>query len=92
MIVRILTEGQYSLPSAQLDQINEIDNKLVDAVASGDRKEYHQLFAKMIETVREKGKPLGPEALTESQIILPAPDTTLDEAKSLFTGDGLIPG
>ena len=37
MIVRILTEGQYNLPGAYIDDLNAIDNELVDVVAAEDR-------------------------------------------------------
>ena len=30
MIVRILTEGQFNLPGAFIDELNELDNKLVE--------------------------------------------------------------
>lgn len=92
MIVRILTEGQYRLSSAYLGKLNEIDNNLVNVVASGDEKKFEDLFSQMIELVQKKGEPLGPHELIESELVLPAPDTTLEEAKTLFTGDGLIPG
>ncbi|MBI2864312.1 MAG: hypothetical protein HYX94_07080 [Chloroflexi bacterium] len=92
MIVRILTEGQFQLPGAQLDKLNDLDNQVVDAVAAYDGKQFHHLFDQMLELVRDKGEPLPPELIAESQVILPAPDTTLDEARSLFTGEGLIPG
>ncbi len=91
MIVRILSEGQYQLPSAQLDSLNDLDNKVVDAVAAEDPKEFQQLFGRMLKLVREQGEPLPPDIISESQIILPAPDTTMDEARSLFSGEGLIP-
>ncbi|MBI4317707.1 MAG: hypothetical protein HY675_04385 [Chloroflexi bacterium] len=92
MIVRILTEGQYRLSSGVLDKLNEIDNDLVNVVASGDQKKYEKLLSQMIDLVRKKGQPLKPDEIVESELILPSPDTTLEEAKSLFTGDGLIPG
>ncbi len=92
MIVRILGEGQYRLSSTYLDKLNEIDNNLVKVVESGDETKYKQLFSKMIELVKQHGQPLGDDELVESELVLPAPDTTLKEAVSMFTGDGLIPG
>lgn len=92
MIVRILAEGQYQLPSAQLDSLNEIDNQVVDAVAANDQKKFQQFFDRMLNLVRDKGESLPPDVIAESQIILPQPDTTIEEARSLFTGEGLIPG
>ena len=41
MIVRILTEGQFSLPGAHLDELNDIDNRLVEVVEREDRAEFN---------------------------------------------------
>ncbi|MDP2663514.1 MAG: hypothetical protein Q8R28_22600 [Dehalococcoidia bacterium] len=92
MIVRILSEGQYRLDSSHLDQLNALDNRLVQVVADADDVEYHKLFAEMLALVREKGSRVGNEELLESDSILPAPDTTLKEARGLFIGDGLVKG
>ncbi|MDO8670851.1 MAG: hypothetical protein Q7O66_05405 [Dehalococcoidia bacterium] len=92
MIVRILSEGQYQLPGAQLDQLNDLDNQVVDAVAANDQEGFKVLFGRMLKLVREQGQPLPLEIISESQIILPDADTTMDEARLLFTGEGLIPG
>lgn len=92
MIVRILTQGQYRLPSSQLDRLNRLDNKIVDAIASGRAESYAKLLAQMLDIVRKQGTPLPMEELVESDVILPAPDTTFQEAKRLFRGEGAIPG
>ena len=92
MIVRILTEDQYDLSGAHLDELNEIDNQLVQVVEEGDRAQFEQLLEKMLGLVREKGKPLPVDELVESDIVLPQPDITLEEAGELFTGEGLLPG
>lgn len=91
MIVRIATEGQYRLPSAVLDKLNNLDNNIVEVVAAGDTKKFQKLFGQMISLVRKQGQPLKPDELVESQVILPPPDTTLEDAKNLFTGAGLVP-
>ncbi len=36
MIVRILSEGQYRLAGAYLDELNNLDNQLVRLLAAGD--------------------------------------------------------
>lgn len=92
MIVRILHEGQYRLESSYLDQLNVLDDRLVQIVAAGDEAEYRLVFAEMLSLVREKGSRVGEEELLESDIILPAPETSLKEARGLFIGDGLIRG
>ena len=42
--------------------------------------------------VREKGSPLPIDEIVESDLILPEPDLTLEEAQVLFVGEGLLPG
>jgi hypothetical protein len=91
MIVRISTEGQYRLSSAILDDLSEIDEKIITAVANENKDEYQTLFNEMLDIVRKNGQPLDPEELLESAIVLPPPDTSFDEAKKLFVGDGVIP-
>ena len=92
MIIRITTEGQYILPSAFVDQLNDIDNQLVDAVEAGDRSRFGGLLTQMLDLVREHSSPLPVDEIVESDLILPAPDTTLEEAQGLFVGGGLLPG
>ena len=92
MIVRILTEGQFNLPGAHLDELNDIDNQLVEVVEKEDRAGFDRLLKKMLDLVREKGSPLPVDELVESDLVLPQPDITLEEAEELFTGEGLLPG
>ncbi len=92
MIVRILTEGQYNLPGAHLDELNEIDNQIVEVVETEDRGEFERLLKVMLDLVREKGTPVPVDELVESDLVLPEPDITLEEAEALFTGEGLLPG
>lgn len=92
MIVRISTEGQYRLDSELLDTLNEHDNKLVDIIADGDEAGFKTTFANMLALIREHGAKVEPEEIVESDVILPPPDLTFDEARKLFTGDGVIPG
>ena len=92
MIVRILTEGQYDLPGAFVDELNEIDNKIVEVVENENKEEFERLLKSMLDVVREKGTPVPVDELVESDLVLPEPDITLEEAKDLFTGEGLIEG
>ena len=92
MIVRILTEGQYNLPGAYVDELNDIDNQIVEVVEQEDRQGFDRLLKKMLDLVREKGTPVPVDELIESDLVLPEPDITLEEAEELFTGEGLLPG
>ena len=92
MIVRISSEGQYNLPGSFIDQLNDIDNELVEAVEAEDQAAYEVLLKRMLDLVREHGSPLPVDELVESDLILPEPDLTLREAEVLFVGEGLLPG
>ncbi len=92
MIVRISSEGQYNLPGSYIDQLNDIDNELVEAVEADELAAYETLLKQMLDLVREHGQPLSVDELVESDLILPEPDLTLQEAKELFVGEGLLPG
>jgi hypothetical protein len=91
MIIRISTEGQYRVSSAHLDELGEIDEKIITAVANEKKDDYQTLFNEMLDIVRKNGQPLDPEELLESAIVLPPPDTSFDEARKLFVGEGVIP-
>ena len=91
MIVRILTEGQYNLPGAFVDRLNEIDNEIVEAVGREDREAFRKLLDEMLDHVRKNGTEVPVEELVESDIVLPEPDITLEEAGELFTGEGIVP-
>ena len=45
----------------------------------------------MAEAVRTNGTRLPDEDLSPSEAIVPPPDLTLEEARELFEGEGLIP-
>lgn len=90
MIVRIATQGQYRFPGGLLGQLNELDNHIVEVVAKGDAAEFHRLYAEMVSLVENEGTPLAADEIVESEIILPPPDITLQEAKDLFVGAGLV--
>ena len=91
MIVRILTEGQYNFPGAYMDQLNEIDNQLVEVVEEENRPEFERLLKSMLDLVRDNGSPVPVDEIVESDLVLPEPDITLEEAEAVFTGEGLIP-
>ena len=92
MIVRILGEGQFNLPGAVIDDLNEIDNRMVEAVAAEDEVQFQSLLDEMFRLVRDRGEPLPLDQLVESDLILPETDLTLDEAQHIFIGDGLLLG
>ena len=92
MIIRILTEGQFNFPGRYIDELNEIDNHLVEAVEAEDREMLGQFLKQMLDFIKANGSPVPIDELVESDLILPEPDITLKEAEELFVGEGLLPG
>ncbi len=90
MIIRIMGEGQYRVSSSILDDLNVIDNRIVDQVTKNDEAGFKEELSKLISTIKAEGEPLDPAEIVESDIIVPPGDLTLDEAKRVFSGCGLI--
>ena len=92
MIVRILGKGQFQLDDALLGRLNELDNAVATTVAAGDAKGFSRAFAELIGMVESEGKPVPDDQLVTSDHVLPHADTTLEEARDAFAGEGAIPG
>jgi predicted transcriptional regulator len=91
VIVRVSTVGQFRLPDEDATRLNELDNAAVAAVEAGDEGRFSDLFGQMVALVRADGEELAADEIVQSDVILPPPDTSFDEAAAEFTGDGLIP-
>jgi hypothetical protein len=92
VIVRISTEGQYDVSEDDAAGLNELDNEAVASCEASDEQAFREVFGRLRDYVRTKGHPVGDDELVGSDIILPPPDVSLEEAKREFQGDGLIPG
>ena len=90
MIIRIMGEGQYRVPEALCDELNQIDNRIVDLVEEGKAEEFSSELARLIFEIKEKGGPIEAEELLESDIIVPPEDLSLEEAKDVFKGSGIF--
>jgi hypothetical protein len=91
VIVRVAGQGQYRIPDADQDRLNELDNAVVEAVDAGDEPRFQELWGQMLALIETDGNALDGDELVESDIIMPPRDITIEEARSEFTGEGLIP-
>jgi bifunctional DNA-binding transcriptional regulator/antitoxin component of YhaV-PrlF toxin-antitoxin module len=91
MIVRVFTEGQYRIPDEQRERLNELDNDVVAVCRDGDEQRFRESYDRLLEFVRSAGERLPDDELTGSDLMLPPPDITFEEAKTEFSGEGLIP-
>lgn len=92
MIIRISNEGQYEVAEADVAALNELDNEATAACESDDEEGFRSAFNRLLEFIRTNGHPVEEDHLGGSDLILPPPDVSLEEAKEEFSGEGLIPG
>lgn len=91
MIVRVLGEGQFEVDEEVAKGLNDLDEQAEQALEARDQEQFSELLGRMAEAVRTNGARLPDEDLSPSEAIIPPEDLTLDEARELFEGDGLIP-
>jgi hypothetical protein len=78
----------------QLDELNRLDDAVQAAVEAGDRESFSRALAALITGVRTAGSELPADFLGPSDLVLPGPDSSLEEVKELLSTSeqGLIPG
>ena len=91
MIVRIMGDGQYRVDDSVAAEISDLDDQAGAALEAGDEQAVRDLLRRLAETVRSHGTRLDDSDLSPSDGIVPPDDLTLEEARELFSGEGLIP-
>ena len=91
MIVRLMGEGQFQVDEGVLEELQQLDDQAGQAIEQGDEAGLRSLLATMARTVRDRGERLPDADLSASDAIIPPEDLSLDEARELFEGEGLIP-
>lgn len=94
MIVRILNEGQWTVPDRILDELNVVDDAIEQAVDVNDQDRLSQALGQLLEKIRAHGEPVPDEDLVDSDLILPDGSATVEEVRDWLTegNEGLIPG
>jgi len=91
MIVRVMGDGQFEVDEEVAKGLNDLDEQAERALDAGDREKLSELLGRMAEAVRTNGARLPDEDLSPSEAIVPPEDLSLEEARELFEGEGLIP-
>jgi hypothetical protein len=91
MIVRLMGEAQYRVDDGLHATLNDLDQQAGAAVEAGDEVALQRLLGDMGERVRADGERLPDDSLDASDLIIPPPDLSLEEARELFSEEGLIP-
>ena len=91
MIARIMTENQYRLTDEDAAALDRMDDPLHEAIKSGDEQAFAAELEKVVAFVREKGTVIPVEEVVPSDVIIPAPDMTVAEARQyLQKGDEAV--
>ena len=92
-IVRIMGQGQFKINEDIVKRINEIDDTIVQILqneSKSDDQKYRAKITEIVETITSEGQKLEDKELVESDIIVPDTDISIDEAKKVFQGQGVI--
>ncbi|MFE5731997.1 MULTISPECIES: hypothetical protein [unclassified Streptomyces] len=92
MIVRIMGEGQRKLADSHFGELSGLDDELLAEMETGDEDGFRRTLGALLDAVRRLGEPLPDDVLEPSELILPAPDASLEEVREMLSDDGLIPG
>ncbi len=84
MIVRVLGEGRYEVPEADLPAIEQLDAQLADALDRGDEAAFAGTLTDLIGEVRHTGKLVAPDDLRTSSLVVPHEGSSLAEVQALL--------
>ena len=93
MIVRILNEGQWRIDETVVADLDRLDDQVEEAVTNGDEPKLEEALHALLEEVRSQGVAVPDDELFDSDLILPAADSTLDDVRQLLdaSDEGLVP-
>jgi len=84
-IVRIMSDNQYRMTDVQMHEFDLIDNDLEDALNEDDDAKFRASLQRLTDYIHANGQVVPIEELVESDLIVPAADMSLAEAKQHFT-------
>jgi len=84
VIVRIMTENQYRMTDDQMRQVDRLDDDLEAALRNNDVALFHSSLAALTDYIRTSGELVPVDELVPSNVIVPAPDMSLEEAREHF--------
>jgi len=88
VIVRILGEGQFTVPDDHHEVLAKLDDTLAQAVDDGNEAEFTAALSALAAEVRRAGEPLADDAFAPSDLVVPFVDATLEETKGLLAESG----
>lgn len=88
MIVRILDEGQYEIDDAHVEKLEKLDKDLLVAIEGSDAEAFRTSLGAVVGMIHEHGTKVDdPTDIRPSDLVVPAPDSTLDEVQALLSAE-----
>jgi hypothetical protein len=87
VIVRILGEGQYTVPDDHRGALQKLEDAVDQAVDGGDEVAFSTALAALTSEVRRAGVPLADDAFAPSDLVVPFADATLAETRALLADE-----
>jgi hypothetical protein len=84
VIVRILGEGRFDVPEADMPAIEQLDAQLTDAMDNDDDAAFDSALSDLVNQVRHTGTLLPADDLQTSGLVVPHPGSSLSEVKELL--------
>lgn len=85
MIVRIMGDNQYRMTDEQMRQFDLLDNDLEAALKNDNNDAFQAALRTLTDFVHEHGQVVPMDELVQSDLIVPAADMSLAEARQHFT-------
>jgi len=85
MIVRILGEGRYDVPDAEVAALEELDSRLTTTLDGDDETAFAVALAALVDRVRQVGSLLPADDLQTSGLVVPHAGASLAEVRSLLS-------
>lgn len=83
--------GQFRLTDEDKEAVNAVDDKVMAAVESGDQAEFSAALKTLADLIQNVGDALADDEFVGSDAIIPDTETSVEEARSMLTEEGLIP-
>jgi hypothetical protein len=99
IIIRLSGQGQYRVSKNIVDKIDKIDDSIVNILENIDsnipenkglEQELREKIMEMVHLITSGGKQLENKEIVQSSIIIPSQDISIEEAKTIFKGEGVI--
>jgi len=85
LVVRIAGEDQYQVRGAVRPALDGLDSALANAIETGDAESFTQCTTELAKLIKANGTVLPHDDLRPSELIVPSPSMSLEEAKRLLS-------